>query len=228
MTEQAAVLRDAALRSRRVRRAADSRGCAPGSFRSCCSALEGYARRAAALGSEALAPPSAALQAFGRRGGRRLAAGRPPASRSAPRRSAWRSAPALGIALGIALGLSRRAARLCVAVDRGAAPGAVGGADPAGDAGVRLRRAHGARRRRLRHLLADADPDAGGGAAGRAAPARGEPRARPLGAASGPGRSCCRRSCRASSSRCAWASRSRWWWRSRSRSPPIRTAWATR
>ena len=107
-------------------------------------------------------------------------------------------------------------------------PGALGRADPAGDADVRLRRAHGARHRRLRHLLADAGPGAVGGAAGRAAPARSRAACSASRRASAPARSCCRRSCRACSSRCGSAWRWRWWWRSRSRSRPTRTAWATR
>jgi sulfonate transport system permease protein len=72
---------------------------------------EGYARRAAALGSEALAPPSAALKAL---------------AGAAIDGSLWQATSftlgtaalglmlgaALGVGLGIALGLSRRAARL--------------------------------------------------------------------------------------------------------------------
>ena len=112
MIEQAALLRDAA--SREAPHAA--RGwlarLRPWAFPAALLGVyEAYARHAAALGSEALAPPSAALKALA---GAALAG------------SLWQATAftlgsaalglllgaALGIGLGIALGLSRRAARL--------------------------------------------------------------------------------------------------------------------
>jgi sulfonate transport system permease protein len=92
-------------------------------------------------GSDALAPPSAAVQALGalRDGSlwrHRLHAGQ-------RRRWGWHWAAGLGVALGTLLGLSRRAAAPGLPEHRAAAAGAVGGADPAGPAGVRLRPAHG-------------------------------------------------------------------------------------
>ncbi len=113
MIEPAAVLHEAARPEPR-RRAARSLLALlrPWAFPTVLLVLyEGYARRAVALGSEALAPPSAALKAL---------------AGAAVDGSLWQATAftlgsaalglllgaALGIGLGIALGLSRRAARL--------------------------------------------------------------------------------------------------------------------
>jgi sulfonate transport system permease protein len=113
MTESAAVLHEAALPEARRRAARGALALLrPWVFPAVLLVLcEGYARRAAALGSEALAPPSAALKAL---------------ARAALDGSLWQATgftlataalglllgAVLGISLGIVLGLSRRAARL--------------------------------------------------------------------------------------------------------------------
>ena len=109
---------------------------------------------------------------------------------------------ARGIARGIALGLAAARGvqiRLSIELLRPVPSVAL---DPARDAGVRLRAAHGGGGGRVRDLLADAGPDAGGGGAGRAAPAGRAPLR--SGCARQRSLPCCRRSCRACSSRCAW------------------------
>ena len=120
MTERTAMLHDAPLPAPRCvpRIPRTSRGrlalLRPWVFPSTLLLLyEGYARHAAALGSEALAPPSAALRAL---------------AGAAADGSLWQATgftlgtaalglllgAVLGVGLGLALGLSRRAARLCM------------------------------------------------------------------------------------------------------------------
>ena len=172
------------------------------------AAFEWYARRAAALGSDALAPPSAAARAF---------------AGAALDGSLWQATAftlgtaALGLLLGAVLGigggivLGLWARRRLGAVDRGLATGALGALIPLAmlmfGFGVRMELAIVAFATFWPMLILV-----------QAAVRQVDPRllevSRVLGLSGRDrafGRSCCRRSCRGCSWRCAWAWRWRWW-----------------